>query len=97
MDRREALLEGELDAVGDGLQQTEGSGAVGAGSVLHERHDAALEPGREQREQQKRHEDDQDLEHHQPERVLAEVGQGYLVGGEQGVHAAPPLMRTTSP
>ena len=71
----DVLLERELHAVGQRLQQAEGAVHVGADAVLHAGHDAALEPDVEQRQQDQDQEDEDGLEQDQPPRVLAEGGQ----------------------
>ena len=45
----DVFLQRQLDAVGEGLQQAERAGAVGAGPLLHPADDPALEPDHEQR------------------------------------------------
>ena len=68
----DVLLERQLHAVGEALQQPEGAVHVGADAVLHARDDAALPPDVEQRQQHQDHEDQHGLEQDDPDGVLAE-------------------------
>ena len=77
--RDDVLLERQLHAVGERLQQAERAVHVGADPVLHPGHDAALPPDVEQREQHQDQEDQHGLDQDQPPRVLPELRQ--VVGG----------------
>ena len=60
--RDDVLLERQLHAVGERLQQAERAVHVGADPVLHPGHDPALPPDVEQREQHQDHEDQHGLD-----------------------------------
>ena len=66
----------QLHAVGEALQQAEGTVHVGADAVLHPGHHAALPPDVEQREQHQDQEDQHGLDDDQPRRVVTERAQG---------------------
>ena len=68
----EALLERQLDAVGQRLQQPPRADPVGAEPHLHAAEDLALEQDRHQHRQQQEHEDAERLGQDQPPRVMAE-------------------------
>ena len=72
----EVLLERQLHAVGERLEQAEGPVHVGADAVLHPGHHAPLEPDVEEREQHQDHEDRHGLDQDDPPRVVAELLQG---------------------
>ena len=81
------FLECQLEAVHERLQESEGADSVGADARLHARHDAALPPDREEREQHEHDEDRQDLEQDEPPGI---------VEGDP-THAVPPVTRTREP
>ena len=60
--RDDVLLQRQLHAVGQRLQQAEGAVHVGADAVLHPGHDPALPPDVEQRQQHQDHEDQHGLD-----------------------------------
>ena len=69
----DVLLERQLHAVGERLEQAEGAVHVGADAVLHPGHHPALPPDVEQREQHQDHEDQHGLDQDDPPRVVAEL------------------------
>src|SRR6478735_6219559 len=104
--RRDVFLEHRLHAVGQGLEQTEGTVAVRARALLHAADDAALEPDDEQRRDEQVDEDADGLDQGHPPRGVAEVGRGVLGHGQRGchpvcgqaeAHAAPPFVTWTRP
>ena len=64
LDRGQILLEEQLDAIGEGLEDTEGTGPVGADPVLHVGDELALEPHHQHHADHQRGEGDHDLEQH---------------------------------
>ena len=90
--RDDVFLQRQLHAVGEALQQAEGTVDVRADAVLHPGHHAPLEPDVEQRQQHEHDEDQHGLEDHQPGRVVPEGtqalggGQGCRLGDQVGVH-----------
>src|SRR5690606_2780928 len=90
--RDEVLLEGQLDAVGQRLQDAELPRPVGAVPVLHPGDDLPLAPDAEQHAQQQQDEDADGLEEAEPQRIVAEVAQR----GSGVVHETLPIF-TTSP
>ena len=96
--RGEVLLEHQLHAVGQRLQQTERAVHVRALAVLHQGDDAALVPDGEQGHHQQEHQREDGLDQHQPPRVGGEQGQvergheGRLLG-----LCRLPAIRTRSP
>ena len=84
-------LNGQLHAVGQGLQQAERADLVRAGPHRHPGHDPALVPDAEQRHAQPKTKTHDDLDEDEPPRVLAEVGQRRVLGQDRHarqVHAA---------
>ena len=72
---RMSSLNGQLHAVGEGLQQAERADLVRAGPHRHPGHDPPLEPDREAGHATPEDEDGDDLDEDEPPRVVAEVGQ----------------------
>ena len=73
-DGGDALLERQLDAVGQTLQDAPRPRPVGAGPQLHPAQDLALEQDRDQHVQHQEHEDGQRLAQYQPPGVVSEGG-----------------------
>ena len=92
--RDDVLLQRQLHAVGEALQQAERAVHVGADPVLHPGHDAALAPDVEQREQHQDHEDQHGLDDDEPPRVVAEGARGcrWCPAGSGNSLRAPPSM-----
>src|SRR5690606_23193422 len=83
----DVLLERQLDAVREALQQPEGARPVGTDAQLHPADDAALDPHRHQHGHDQEREDGDDLAADQPPRVRAEVLQRGVRGDRrQGRH-----------
>src|SRR6202044_2668134 len=89
----DVLLQRQLERVRDRLQQPKGPGPVRAGPVLHPADHPALKPDHEDRGEQQEHEDNADLEQHQPPDLLVEVAQRRVRRGERTAHSA--LLRVT--
>ena len=101
--RGDVLLEHRLHAVGEGLQQPERAGAVGAGTLLHAADDAPLEPDHQQRADQQVDEDRTALIRDSHHGVSEKSAVGFSVAGERRqaptcadaveaeAHAAPPF------
>ena len=94
---QQVLLEEELDAVGQRLEQAPRAGAVGPDAVLHVGNDLALEPDHHQHRNQQEDERDDDLEdddeHHREvdavgEQRVHQVAASRLTGplGSWGLH-----------
>ena len=90
--RDEVLLEEELDAVGQGLEHAEGAGQVGSDTVLHVRHELALEPDHQHGGQQQQHEDDDHLGHDHGDDAPLELARQHRILGED--HCSPPAVST---
>ncbi len=88
--RDDVFLEHQLDAVGETLEQTEGSVHVGADAVLHAGHHATLQPDDEQRHHQQDHEGEHDLDDDDPPVVVAEGAEVVSGEGDGGSHQSFP-------
>ena len=88
----DVLLEGQLEPVGQRLQQPERAVPVRPGALLHAAHHAPLEPDHEQRHDQEQGEDDDDLGDRQPQRVAGEqrLGVARRTGWGERVHGVSP-------
>ena len=89
----QALLERELDAVGEALQQPPRSDPIGPWAELHPAEHLAFEQDRDQHGEHQEHEDAECLGKDQPQRIVAERGQVRVL------HADSPsaTMATTVP
>src|SRR5690606_37779231 len=93
---REVLLEQQLAGVREGLQRAEGAVPVRARTQLHARHEAALEPQREQDAHEQEDDDADGLEEPDPTVVLREV-RDRLRGAEHEVHAVTSAFARATP
>ena len=108
-ERGDVLLERQLDAVQQRLQQPERPGPVRPGALLHPPDHPALGPDHEQRAEQEEQEDGEHLDDDQPPGVVPEIGQRRILclDGQAGHGAlltvttlpwpAPSSLRTAQP
>src|SRR5215469_9612074 len=88
--RHDVLHQRQLDAVHQGLEQSELARPVGAWPLLHPADDASLGPDRHQGRDEQEEKDDKHLEHDDPPRVVAEARQrGDVVSGRAGRASKP--------